>query len=78
MNYSEGQFIACLDYASSTTDCLSIGEMTAVRAACDDTSKPNREKPLNVILNTTTKTGCPTGGFTHTARRFTICTETRN
>ncbi|XRC86404.1 hypothetical protein RHO23_18565 [Mycobacteroides sp. PCS013] len=77
MNYSEGQFTACLDYAWSTADCLSIGNMTAVRAACDDTSKPNRERPLNIVFNTTSKAGCPTGGFTHAARKFTICTETQ-
>ncbi|WP_235071234.1 hypothetical protein [Mycobacteroides abscessus] len=78
MNPDEGQFTACLDYAWSASDCLSIGKVTAVRAACDDTSKPNREKPLKVILNTTTNTGCgPTGGFPHAVRKFTVCTETQ-
>ncbi|MFD6199858.1 hypothetical protein ACFWE3_24445 [Mycobacteriaceae bacterium NPDC060252] len=78
MNPDEGQFTACLDFAWSANDCLSIGKVTAVRAACDDTSKPNREKPLKVILNTTTNAGCgPTGGFPHAVRKFTICTETQ-
>ncbi|WP_231396077.1 hypothetical protein [Mycobacterium sp. URHD0025] len=78
MNPDEGQFTACLDYAWSSTDCLSIGKVSAVRAKCDDTTKPNREKPLNVILNTTTNNGCPTGGFPHAVRKFTICTETQD
>ncbi|WP_444308616.1 LppU/SCO3897 family protein [Mycobacteroides abscessus] len=78
MNPDEGQFTACLDYAWNANDCLSIGKVTAVRAACDDTSKPNREKPLKVILNTTTNAGCgPTGGFPHAVRKFTVCTETQ-
>ncbi len=78
MNPDEGQFTACLDFAWSANDCLSIGKVTAVRAACNDTSKANREKPLKVILNTTTNAGCgPTGGFPHAARKFTICTETQ-
>lgn len=78
MNPDEGQFTACLDFAWSAKDCLSIGKATAVRAACDDSSKPNREKPLKVILNTTTNAGCgPTGGFPHAVRKFTVCTETQ-
>lgn len=78
MNPEEGQFTACLDYAWSAKDCLSVGKVTAVRAACDDSSKPNREKPLKVILNTTTNAGCgPAGGFPHAVRTFTVCTETQ-
>lgn len=78
MNPDEGQFTACLDFAWSAKDCLSIGKVTAVRAACDDSSKPNRERPLKVILNTTTNAGCgPTGGFPHAVRKFTVCTETQ-
>ncbi|SKG14150.1 Uncharacterised protein [Mycobacteroides abscessus subsp. bolletii] len=74
----EGEFTACLDYAWSANDCLSIGKVTAVRAKCDDTTQPNREKPLKVILNTTTNVGCgPTGGFSHPVRKFTVCTETQ-
>ncbi|RIS72249.1 hypothetical protein D2E70_04835 [Mycobacteroides abscessus] len=78
MNPDEGQFTACLDYAWSANDCLSIGKVTAVRAKCDDSSKPNREKPVKVILNTTTNAGCgPTGGFPQAVRKFTVCTETQ-
>lgn len=74
----EGEFTACLDYAWSANDCLSIGKVTAIRTACDDASKPKREKPLKVILNTTTNAGCgPTGGFPHPVRKFTVCTETQ-
>ena len=73
MNPDEGQFTACLDYAWSSADCLSIGKVSAVRAKCDDVTRPNREKPVNVILNT----DCPTGGFPHAVRKFTVCTETQ-
>ncbi|SCX11093.1 hypothetical protein [Mycolicibacterium fluoranthenivorans] len=77
MNADEGQFTACLDYAWKSADCLSIGKVTAIRAKCEDTTMPNREKPLKVILNTTTNADCPTGGFPHPVRKFTVCTETQ-
>jgi len=77
MNPEEGQFTACLDYAWSSKDCLSIGKVTAVRAACDDANAPAKEKPLNVVLNSVTEKDCPTGGFAHPVRRFTVCTQTQ-
>ncbi|CPZ27834.1 Putative liporotein LppU [Mycobacteroides abscessus] len=46
-----------------------------VGGACDDASAPNRLKPTKVILNSVSVEGCPTGGFAHPLRRFTICTE---
>jgi hypothetical protein len=77
MNLEEGQFTACLDYAWGAGDCLSIAKLTAVRAACDDTSIANREKPTRVISNSKSASDCPSGGFAHSERRFTICTETQ-
>lgn len=78
MNLEEGQFTACLDYAWGPDDCLSIAKLTASRAACDDKSIANREKPVGVILNSVSARDCPSGGFPHPERRFTICTETQN
>lgn len=72
-----GEWTACLDYYWARGNCLSIGKYEATRVRCDDRSHLNREKPLNVILNTTTNAGCPTGGFPHAVRKFTICTETQ-
>lgn len=72
-----GEWTACLDYYWARGNCLSIGKYEATRVRCDDRSHPNREKPLSVILNTTTNAGCPTGGFPHAVRKFTICTETQ-
>ncbi|BDD84464.1 hypothetical protein TPB0596_42270 [Tsukamurella pulmonis] len=77
MNPPEGQFTACLDYAWSLSDCLSIGKVSATRANCSDSTKPNREKPTKVILNTASNADCPAGGFTHPVRKFTVCTETQ-
>lgn len=76
MNPDEGQFTACLDYAWNARDCLSIGQVTAVRVACDDVNAPNRQKPLRIIPSSTDISGCPTGGFSHPVRRFTVCTQT--
>lgn len=78
MNLDEGQFTACLDYAWEPNDCLSIGKLTAVRAACDDKTIANREKPVGIILDSTSADDCPSGGFPHPQRRFTICTQTQD
>lgn len=77
MNPEGGQFTACLDYAWSNKDCLSISKYTAVRVACDATGAGDREKPVNVITDATSIAGCPTGGFAHPVRRFTVCTQTQ-
>lgn len=71
----DGGFTACLDYAWNTKDCLSIGKVSVVRAACNDSTAPNRERPLNIVYDTQTAGVCPSGGFAHPVRRFTICTE---
>ncbi len=75
-NPEEGQWTACLDYAWSGKDCLSIGDMTAVRTACDGTA-PHREMPVRLVVNTTTTADCPDGGFAHPVRRFTVCTQSQ-
>ncbi len=67
----------CLDYYWGRGSCLSIGKYEATRLTCDDRSHLNREKPMNLIVNTTTNVGYPTGGFPHAVRTFTICTETQ-
>lgn len=73
-----GEWTACLDYYWTRGTCLSIGKHVATRVRCDDTSYPNREKPLSVIVNTTTNAGCgSTGGFPHAVRKFTVCTQTQ-
>lgn len=77
MNPPEGQFTACLDYAWSSTDCLSIGKYTATRVACDAVAEGDREKPVRLITDSTSLSDCPTGGFAHRVRRFTVCTETQ-
>ncbi|MDR3659469.1 MAG: hypothetical protein P4L86_03470 [Mycobacterium sp.] len=75
MNPAEGQFTACLDYAWSAKDCLSIGKVTAVRVACNDAGAPDRQKPLNVVLDSINASDCPETGFPHPVRRFTVCAE---
>ncbi|MHA7661346.1 LppU/SCO3897 family protein [Mycolicibacterium sp. HS_4_1] len=76
MNPEGGQFTACLDYAWSSKDCLTISKYSATRVACDATGVGDREKPVNVIADSTSIAGCPTGGFAHAVRRFTVCTQT--
>lgn len=76
MNPEGGQFTACLDYAWSSQDCLSISKYSATRVACDAAGVGDREKPVDVIAGATSIGGCPTGGFAHGVRRFTVCTQT--
>ncbi|WP_232785279.1 hypothetical protein [Mycobacteroides chelonae] len=68
---------ACLDYHWINDSCLSIGKRDSSRVACDDRSRTGREKPVRLILDTATVRGCPSGGFAHEVRRFTVCTETQ-
>ncbi len=76
MNPEGGQFTACLDYAWSSKDCLSISKYSATRVACDAAGAGDREKPVDVIADSTSIAGCPHGGFAHAVRRFTVCTQT--
>lgn len=77
LNPDGGQFTACLDYAWSNTDCLSIGKYTATRVACAPSTDDDRERPVMVIAGSTSISGCTHGGFAHAVRRFTVCTETQ-
>ncbi|CPS05599.1 LppU/SCO3897 family protein [Mycobacteroides abscessus] len=72
------EWTVCLDLAWSSNSCLSVQRDSVSRVACDDTSKPSREKPLKILFdNTTTSDNCPSGGFAHPVRKFTVCTETQ-
>ncbi len=76
LNPAEGQWTASLDYAWSNKDCLSISDITAVHTPCDGAA-PGRERPIQVVLDAISTANCPTGGFAHPVRRFTICTHTQ-
>ncbi|WP_443899752.1 LppU/SCO3897 family protein [Mycobacteroides abscessus] len=69
-----GQYTACLDLAWAKDSCISLGQPVA-KVVCTDTNAPKRIKPLKIILDTTTLEGCPSGGYKHPQRKFTVCTE---
>lgn len=69
-----GQFTACLDLAWDGTSCMSLGH-PVTKVSCSDPSAPNKIKPLKVILDSTTLAGCPSDGYSHPDRRFTVCTQ---
>ncbi|SKS41742.1 Uncharacterised protein [Mycobacteroides abscessus subsp. bolletii] len=78
LNPPSGQWTACLDYAWRHDDCLSITRgASATRVACDDRSRTGRERPTRLINNSVSAADCPSGGFAHPVRRFTVCTETQ-
>ncbi|RIR82149.1 hypothetical protein D2E65_09305 [Mycobacteroides abscessus] len=70
----EAELTLCLDYDWSPSSCLSIGGATwyATRVPCD---RPRSEQPQSVVLDSATVADCPTGGYAHPERRFTICTR---
>ncbi|MGV0586818.1 hypothetical protein ABQE45_24055 [Mycobacteroides chelonae] len=71
-----GQYTACLDLAWDKSSCINLGQPVA-KVACTDTNASQRIRPMKVILNTTSLGGCPSGGYKHPQRRFTVCTETQ-
>lgn len=73
-NTDQGQYTLCLDYYWVQGSCLSMNGFDIKRVNCADKSEPNREKPIQLALNTASTSDCPDGGFAHPVRRFTICT----
>ncbi|SHW54720.1 LppU/SCO3897 family protein [Mycobacteroides abscessus] len=74
---STGEWTACLDYAWTRDSCLGFQGWEVSRVQCRNNEPQRREKPLRIVLNVTTASACPTGGFAHPVRRFTVCTETQ-
>lgn len=71
------EWVACMDLAWNPAYCLSIARQAAKQVQCSDTSADNRQRPIKLVTNSTTVNDCPTEGFAHPVRRFTVCTETQ-
>lgn len=69
------EWVACMDLAWSPTYCLSIAKQTVKQVQCNDTTADNRQRPIRLVTNSATVDDCPTEGFAHPIRRFTVCTE---
>ncbi|WP_286143778.1 hypothetical protein [Mycobacterium sp. D16R24] len=74
---STGEWTACLDYAWALDSCLGFQDWEVSRVQCRNNEPQRREKPVRIVLNVTTASACPTGGFAHPVRKFTVCTETQ-
>lgn len=74
---ARGEWTVCMDYYWVQGSCLSMNGFEIKRVKCGDSSKPAREKPVRLAQNSTSIADCPSGGFDHPVRRFTICTETQ-
>lgn len=72
-----GEWTVCMDYYWVQGSCLSMNGFEIKRVKCDDSAKPAREKPVRLAQNSTSIADCPTGGYAHPVRRFTVCTETQ-
>ncbi|SHT25625.1 MULTISPECIES: LppU/SCO3897 family protein [Mycobacteroides] len=73
-----GEFTLCMDYYWIQGSCLSMNGYDVKRVKCDDSSKPARERPLRLALDSTSISTCPSGGYAHPVRRFVVCTETQH
>ncbi|SHT12179.1 Putative liporotein LppU [Mycobacteroides abscessus subsp. abscessus] len=72
-----GEWTVCMDYYWVQGSCLSMNGFEIKRVKCDDRTKPAREKPVRLALNSTNISSCPSGGYAHPVRRFVVCTETQ-
>ncbi|SKP55672.1 LppU/SCO3897 family protein [Mycobacteroides abscessus] len=72
-----GEWTVCMDYYWVQGSCLSMNGFEIKRVKCDDRTKPAREKPVRLALNSTSISSCPSGGYAHPVRRYVVCTETQ-
>lgn len=72
-----GEWTVCMDYYWVQGSCLSMNGFDIKRVKCDNSTKPAREKPVRLAQNSTSISDCPTGGYDHPVRRFTVCTQTQ-
>ncbi|WP_457156351.1 LppU/SCO3897 family protein [Mycobacteroides abscessus] len=76
-NFQGREYTACLDYNWDEQTCISMITPIPQKVACADKSADKREKATKILTSATDTSGCPSGGYTHTVRRFTVCTETQ-
>lgn len=74
-NADEGNLVLCLDYNWVGGLCVFPGNSSGRWHAVRDDCQPGGEKPLQVQYDVVNAQGCPTGGYPHQVRRFTVCTE---
>ncbi|TDZ43076.1 hypothetical protein CCUG63695_03054 [Mycobacteroides franklinii] len=72
-----GEWALCLDYYWVQSSCLSMNGFDVKRVLCNDASRSKKEKPVRLIKDSTSISNCPSGGYEHPVRRFTVCTETQ-
>lgn len=65
----------CLDVDWIIGDCMDVSGDAAQRVPCDAGTAP-REKATAIIADAVDADSCPSGGYAHPERRFTVCTET--
>lgn len=76
-NQQGSHWTACLDYAWNPSACISISGPIPQKADCSNTSLAKREKAIKLLDGVTDAAQCPSGGFAHPVRRFTVCTESQ-
>lgn len=77
LNIEGHEKTSCLDYNWDETSCISMTAPIPQKVTCDDKTAASREKPVKILTSTTDAHGCPSGGFAHPVRRFTVCTESQ-
>lgn len=69
----EGSLILCLDYNWAHGLCIFPGNSHGLWHAVRDDCRSGGEQPIEVRYDTANAQGCPTGGYPHQVRRFTVC-----
>ncbi len=69
----EGNLILCLDYNWAHGLCIYPGSARGPWHAVRNDCHSGGERPVEVQYDTANAQGCPTGGYPHQERRFTIC-----
>ncbi|WP_157897262.1 hypothetical protein [Mycobacteroides franklinii] len=71
----EGPLILCLDYNWAKGLCIFPGDTSTRVHAIRDVCGRGGERPTEILYDVGNAQQCPTGGYPHPARRFTVCSE---
>lgn len=77
--FSRSGATACLDIDWVVGGCMSVDperNTDPVRAACDDTAVPHRQRATQILTDVANVDQCASGlGYPYHQRRFTVCVE---
>ena len=77
--FSDTSTTICMDIDWVVGDCMSIdpnNDKDPLRADCNDSSVPNRQRATQILENVANVDQCASGvGYPYDERNFTVCVE---